>query len=635
MAGEPYNWSVTAADNATADATVNWAEGQLPSTVNNSSRALMAGLASLIKDLGGTVTTGGTANAQTATLNVAFSTLATGRMAVVKAGASNTGAATLNVNSIGAKAIKKYTAIGEADIAASDIRSGGIYMLRYDAAANSAAGAWILINPSTSPRAITSTDINLSAGNYTSTVADEVLVLTGSMSTNRTITLPLSTTLYEGWRLRLIDPDLIVSTTNYITVSLNATDAAGSVRLNGSTSWAINSPGVGFEIVWGGDDFSFHAVHSRLQWETEQTFSAGDIPYYQTPVLKSVITSTARGRALIEAESNADQMTALSLTESRSMTRSFSPQAILSLSSSIAIPTTDITAATAIYAHALFGGNIPIVVPGDTDFTSRRIVTPQNYATIALNSTDHPANTTFSIFYVWEQDTVMLATFPWAAASTAPSGVGTAETIIREGILVNRYPLTMRCDAGSVAFEAAEATFAGVFSTTGTGGQTEFTLRPAAAVNGTNNKLLLWNQYNRQPRVATCRDSTDTWAYSTTTIRGANNSASNRVTVVTGDAGIPVKAIYSALCDNGGSGAGKANIGLDSTTAMHAASMTGYTFATTPQSIVASLRAHFGGVGLRYVQALESGIGGASTTNWYGDAGQPNFQTGLVVEMDM
>lgn len=35
-------WSTTAANNATGDSSINWAEGQLPSTVNNSARAMMA-----------------------------------------------------------------------------------------------------------------------------------------------------------------------------------------------------------------------------------------------------------------------------------------------------------------------------------------------------------------------------------------------------------------------------------------------------------------------------------------------------------------------------------------------------------------------------------------------------------------
>jgi hypothetical protein len=147
MAGEIYDWSVTAADNATSDATVNWAEGQLPSTVNNSARAMMASVASLVKDIGGTVTTGGSANAHTFTSNVDVTALATGQMFVAKAGFTNTAAATMNFSCTSAKAIKKYTSAGEADLSAGDIRASGIYHFVYDAAANAAAGAWMLLNP--------------------------------------------------------------------------------------------------------------------------------------------------------------------------------------------------------------------------------------------------------------------------------------------------------------------------------------------------------------------------------------------------------------------------------------------------------------------------------------------------------
>ena len=37
-----WKWSRTAANNATADGSINWAEGQAPSTVNDSARAMMA-----------------------------------------------------------------------------------------------------------------------------------------------------------------------------------------------------------------------------------------------------------------------------------------------------------------------------------------------------------------------------------------------------------------------------------------------------------------------------------------------------------------------------------------------------------------------------------------------------------------
>lgn len=40
-----WQWSTTAANNATADPSINWQEGQVPSTVNDSARAMMAAIA--------------------------------------------------------------------------------------------------------------------------------------------------------------------------------------------------------------------------------------------------------------------------------------------------------------------------------------------------------------------------------------------------------------------------------------------------------------------------------------------------------------------------------------------------------------------------------------------------------------
>ncbi len=154
MAGNPYLWSPTAATNSAADADINWVEGQLPSTVNDSARAMMAGVAGWLKDTNATLTTGGSANAQTVTSNVNYAALATGLRLVLKAGFSNTTAAcTLTVTpsgggAFGAKAIKVFTASGESDPGINSIRLNGHYLVEYDTAANAAAGAWILLNPS-------------------------------------------------------------------------------------------------------------------------------------------------------------------------------------------------------------------------------------------------------------------------------------------------------------------------------------------------------------------------------------------------------------------------------------------------------------------------------------------------------
>src|SRR5579883_736083 len=55
-----YKWSLTASANATADSSINWAEGMAPSAVNDSARAMMARIAEWRNDISGTITTGDT-----------------------------------------------------------------------------------------------------------------------------------------------------------------------------------------------------------------------------------------------------------------------------------------------------------------------------------------------------------------------------------------------------------------------------------------------------------------------------------------------------------------------------------------------------------------------------------------------
>jgi hypothetical protein len=77
-------------------------------------------------------TGGGTADAQTVTLNPSALAYVAGMVVRWKAPAAVTGAATLNVNGLGAKALKKFTAAGKADLAARDIVTDQIVEAVYD-----------------------------------------------------------------------------------------------------------------------------------------------------------------------------------------------------------------------------------------------------------------------------------------------------------------------------------------------------------------------------------------------------------------------------------------------------------------------------------------------------------------------
>ncbi|MGY2995444.1 hypothetical protein [Mesorhizobium sp. URHB0026] len=142
-----FDWSTTPASNSNSDSGINWAEGQFPSTVNNSARAIMGRLAELVKDMGGALVAAGTANALTVTTNSAFTTNVNGRFLAFRAASDNTTAATLNVNGIGAKSIRKMTSAGDSALTGAEIQADGVYLVNYSEALNGAAGGWLLVNP--------------------------------------------------------------------------------------------------------------------------------------------------------------------------------------------------------------------------------------------------------------------------------------------------------------------------------------------------------------------------------------------------------------------------------------------------------------------------------------------------------
>jgi hypothetical protein len=124
-----YNWSTTASSNASVGS-INFAEGQLPSTVNDSNRALMADVAAWRDFLSGAKTTSGT-DTITLTSGMSVTAYAAGQMFVAKLGGTNTGAATLNIDSVGAAAVE----INGSAVTAGDLASGKYYLFVYDGTA--------------------------------------------------------------------------------------------------------------------------------------------------------------------------------------------------------------------------------------------------------------------------------------------------------------------------------------------------------------------------------------------------------------------------------------------------------------------------------------------------------------------
>lgn len=131
-------WAQNEAANATADSRINWQEGQAPSSINDSARAMMGAVAKWRDDINGILTTSGTGTAYTVASNQVLSNgNQNGATFQFTPGTTNTGAVTLSVDGQTAKPIRFRTGI---DLPAGVLISGSLYQVTY----RSASQEWLL-----------------------------------------------------------------------------------------------------------------------------------------------------------------------------------------------------------------------------------------------------------------------------------------------------------------------------------------------------------------------------------------------------------------------------------------------------------------------------------------------------------
>jgi len=115
-----------------------WPEGQAPSTVNDVGRENMAATSRWYDDTKGVLVTAGSGNNYTLATNSSHVALADQSFLIFRADRANTGAATLNVDGLGAKGLKS----GGADIASGEIVADSILIVAY----NSTNDAYDILN---------------------------------------------------------------------------------------------------------------------------------------------------------------------------------------------------------------------------------------------------------------------------------------------------------------------------------------------------------------------------------------------------------------------------------------------------------------------------------------------------------
>jgi hypothetical protein len=223
-------WSQTAATNSGSDSNVNWAEGQAPSSVNNSARAVMASVAKWRDDLNGTLTTGGSSTAYTLTTNQTFASLVDGLEVSFKLNVTSGAAPTLNVDGLGAKLLRfdagtvmptGVLASGTIQRATYDL-SDDMWIVQGGLPAASATTAGLIelatdaetATGTATNRALTPANLASMAGTYTPTLTDAVNVASST---------PLVTRF-----LRIGD---VVLVSGQCTVDTTAADASTELRI--------------------------------------------------------------------------------------------------------------------------------------------------------------------------------------------------------------------------------------------------------------------------------------------------------------------------------------------------------------------------------------------------------------------
>jgi len=206
-------WSNTAASN-NASPPNGFPEGMAPSTVNDAAREVMAAISRYRSDTDGVNTSAGT-NTITLAASRTMTAYAQGDLYTFKAGGTNTGATTINVDSLGAKAVQ----FNGAALVGGEIVSGLMYTVVYDGT------QFQLLNASAIPAiditTLEVTNIKAKDGTASATIADSTGVMT------------ITSAVINGGSVALTAPSTFAvdSTSPALKVDANYTGTGGGAGL--------------------------------------------------------------------------------------------------------------------------------------------------------------------------------------------------------------------------------------------------------------------------------------------------------------------------------------------------------------------------------------------------------------------
>jgi hypothetical protein len=298
---ESPSWSEAAGANNAASP--NGApEGMAPSGVNDTIREIMAALKRDWDRGHATIASTGSANAYVLAYASAPAAYVDGQQFAFRANFTNSGAATANVNGLGAKAIQKQAVAGLVNLASGDIQSGQHVVLEYDAGLDKlilltpqfGAGLALPITPTNGgtglstltahgvligegtgnvvPTAAGTPGQMLSSGgaladpsfanlqlvttktaDYTLVAADQGGRFVMNSAAPHAITLPDDATVGNGWTVCLVDQGagaLTVARASTDTIASGGSTVLTSIKLSQGDQGCLTADGASHGIFW-------------------------------------------------------------------------------------------------------------------------------------------------------------------------------------------------------------------------------------------------------------------------------------------------------------------------------------------------------------------------------------------------
>lgn len=374
-----------------------------------------------------------------------------------------------------------------------------------------------------------------------------------------------------------------------------------AVSSGGSGALTLGSASSGYQAFAAGDDAKLfpYSIQDGTAWET----GYGTYTHSGTSFARTARTASSTGSALTVSTSAFLWVDLVSNIASGMMigAQGVRPGGRLTLTSGVPVTTSDVTGATSVYytpylsnVISLWDGNLWIPV----EFTEQ---------TLALGTVI--TLTPYDVFGFLSSGTLAIEKLVWTNGTTRATAI-----TLQDG----RY-----CKSGDKT-----RLYLGTFYTSSTTTTEDSGGGVTTQVGGNR---LLFNMYNRVRRAARVIDTTDSWSYTTDTIRSANGSIANRVYAFMGlvEDTVEVRALGIVFLNSNSSNAAKVGVGINATNAFSGFVQGGYTNNAQMYAPVTGTYIGLPTLGLSYYQWCEKGGDGTACV-FLGDNGADSQQAGLA-----